>query len=405
MTASDKVAARRGGRRAAFVIGLLAAIAVTALAAGAGGAALDRSGVRLAAGPPKEYTPASRPWAGGSRPCPSGFRGGGFLNGRCYAECASSHEQLQLYAPGGPIRGGRVIGFRCVPRRPTRLYYGLELRASYRHTESGTSRDTVIVSHEWHFRPNVEAVTLFRQCTILALDENGNELVPERLLERESLIPVPAAIPCKRQERAIRPSYPAVRVYEDVSFRTDGKIVGGGLFSSRSSGKLAETIWFENDQLRKAPCFNLGSEKTEGSGPRSEPAQVRTRDLSGRFRGLEILLPGRSTPGSATHTTSGVSCPPVPEGSDEHRYHADPSTPPIMPEMVDVTHALGTENALFFQPNLGDRFGAKRIEVTDVVEVEGVDNPNAKDVTRVKFTLILTRCARQSPPSKCRAVP
>jgi hypothetical protein len=385
MTGNDNVPYPRIGRRAAFVIGLVAAIAVAALAAGAGGAALDRSGARLAQGPPKEYTPASRP-APANHYCASG--GSGLWNGRCYAACRPTHALLVIAVGRRPALTPRI---RCVPRRVTRLYYGLELKATYRHEEFGPGIDTVVDTHRWRFRSN-GATTLFRQCTPLLFDENEEITISSLRLR----LLVDPAISCERQQRAKHAAWPRLAIYEDVSFRTDGTIVGGAFFRSRTSGVRQSTVWWKNGKQHTDPC-TLASSKTEGSGPRREPVQVATREGSARFRGLEIATTGRTTPGSAVFTSSGVACPPVPEDHDDHPYTGAPNQPPLGPELVEIASASGTGFGRRFWPNLGERFGAKRIEVTRVIEI---GKPKA-DVTMMKFTLILTRCARQAPPSGC----
>ena len=366
--------------------------AATALVAGAAAAA------------PREYTPASRPRAGMSKPCPAGFREVQSFD-RCYAKCARRFVKEVTFV----YERNRDLRVRCVPRRTTRIYYGLKLRATFRHEQRGPGIDTAVETHSWTFRPRVPAMTLFRRCAPVLFDANGDEVADDPRLGAVRLDP---ALKCARHQRRLRKAIPGIRVFEDASLRVNGTIVGGPYLLRRTEGQRKETIWFEGGVRRTAPCDTLLTETTRGTGPLAEPAVLRTAtrnavdqselqswQRSTRLRGLELGLTGESTPGLLLHTTSGRTCPKVPDGADDRPFFTGaPDLPPITPEAVPFFRSSGTANVPFFRPNLGDRFGARRIIKTDTIEAgDPKTNP-----TLVRFTLILQRCKRQSPPSGCK---
>ena len=353
--------------RAAAVL----ALALGALLAGAAPAA-------VAAGEREEYTPRSRPLPDGevcpprlvqARTNPNAGTGE-----RCARPCRPRHVLLSDF---------KRARLRCVPSRPSRLWYRAQLDADVSRvqvTSSRTPDGSRDATHKWlqtwRFTSSGAAV-VSRRCSALLPSQT-----PEHSAAIVQLPDDAGRMPCARVGRAI-----GAELFEDTSFGFRGTIAAGPTTDSDAADITRTIGWAIRGpngtilpQRVETTCTFTDLREWVGTGPRRR-ATIGTLGRSGRFGGTSVGLEAVEAPGPGTYRESAISCPPPP-GALPGQFSRDAKQ-----GVGELTSVFGLELADLFTPNLARQFGRAQMRATQTVKRRRPSGPDGSLASEATFTL------------------
>ncbi|MGD9573595.1 MAG: hypothetical protein AB7V62_17080 [Thermoleophilia bacterium] len=258
----------------------------------------------------------------------------------------------------GQVRVERPDGrARCLPRRPTRLWYRVRFETTFHQQWADPPR---VLDQSWRFDSS-GAVILFRQCSVAGLPRQRDARLATR---------VEAAASCARQARFL-----GIDLAEDVSFGASGTAVGGAYTDVTDYG-LVRLRPYAGTPL-EVNCDHTVVDTHAGSGPANAPAVLSTTSQSAGAGGLVFNQRGPAVDGAGRMTRPGAPC---------HTILGDASRPPI-DRPLGVSALWGRDLIGRFAPAIGPAWGRPRIAASATV----ADSSGGID-RRADFALTLTRC-------------